>query len=79
MKISKAARKMMDLGVVTRTRQSATVHANGKVLTVSTNPDSEEVIVIHARRENDISDSLSDYSAGRFFDNMKRAVAWVSE
>ena len=70
---------MKNLGPVTLEGQGATVHANGKVLTVSTNPNSDEVIVIHARRENDISDSLSDYSAGRFFDNMKRAVAWVSE
>ena len=79
MKTLNAIKKMNALGPVTITKCGAKMETNGRVITISHNSGSDEIHTIHVRRVNDISDSMTDYFAGWFPSNMKRALAYMVE
>ena len=50
------------------------VNVNGRVLSFYKNGGGNDIVCINVRRENDHSDSMTDYSAGSFYDNLSQAI-----
>lgn len=47
---------------------------NDRVIEITQNGHDDEVATIRVRRPNDHDDSMSDYSAGAFFNNLSQAI-----
>ena len=53
---------------------------NGYIISFSNNgkeTETSEAVCFHTRRETDVSDSMTDYFAGTFHDNLTQAVKFV--
>jgi hypothetical protein len=82
MQLQNALKKMNKVGEVKKDEYGQySVINNGRVLSIGCNPPHNtpktDVVSINVRRVNDVSDSMTDYFAGSYFNTLSQAIRFM--
>lgn len=78
MKEINAIKKLENIGARVAVKgNQVTGYIKNYLVELTVQHEDREVMIIRVRRANDIDDSMTDYSAGSFFDNLSQALRFV--